>query len=598
MSTQVYASSIGVTLPEVAAVPLDRLDLSCPLPRLTVTGQARRCDTPVWILDNDFSAVTVAPTLGGRIIAFVDKCSGEDVLGAEATVKLHEGGVRGVVSYEGVQIFHPEGRPNALGQVEFFPLEPAEEGGRAALFLREGIVGTSLDWHACLSLAADRSDLLVELRVFNRALFPAVCRPCLFVGGLMSAASGEGWAAFESSSGTLVVTWGADPRSQVERVSNGPNGSSLFRSVGEEIVLGPRESMGLNVRLSAFGQMQGLSLFHEGVAAQAVGKLLRVRTGGPPGSARIGVLDANKDRFEATVPLDPGQPFLEEFPAEIRSLSLLDTNGNVLSDSESGRQPSTEPIDFVRPLHSEVRASLLRFAKPESDLESLESAVFASFRMGNEGPAPPPGLESATDAHRAARAAQRGDWQEAARLCERALSFNAEDPLLWWLRGLVRRHSPDQPDDTPELVNARFLAPLEPCLRAEAFLSTPVGVAPGPSPLVKPLAASPDDLLEVVHQLVGLGQFGDAARLMEESLRFEDVPLVRYLLAWCLMTQASMPAEAANHVRAVEGTPVAPPFPWRDIELAAVVALADRFPKDTRLSALCSLLPQSSSGAA
>lgn len=169
---------------------------------------------------------------------------------------------------------------------------------------------------------------------------------------------------------------------------------------------------------------------------------------------------------------------------------------------------------------------------------------------------------------------------------EQALLYNGDDPLLWWIKGVTRRLMGDLSEDRPELPNAHYLAPLEPALRAEAFLSQPSEQSRDPNPLVA--AMSPDEIVEMACLLLEHGLPDEATRWIDESLRHYDLAMLRYLQADALLTETRMATEAAQHLMLAASAQV-PPYPWRPYEVEAVARLLKRFPADMRLREFANL---------
>ena len=99
--------------------------------------------------------------------------------------------------------------------------------------------------------------------------------------------------------------------------------------------------------------------------------------------------------------------------------------------------------------------------------------------------------------------------------------YNADDPLLWWGKAVALRLAGE--DNEQELLNAHFLAPLEPALRAESFLSQPINPDGAPSPLLASLAENPEEFIEVACLLIDCGLFDQASRWIDEALRHRDL---------------------------------------------------------------------------
>jgi hypothetical protein len=107
---------------------------------------------------------------------------------------------------------------------------------------------------------------------------------------------------------------------------------------------------------------------------------------------------------------------------------------------------------------------------------------------------------------------------------------------------------------------------------------------------VRSVAEDPDAAAEVAVQLLEAGLLEDLATWVDECLRHHDTPMLRYLLAYALLTSSRMTAEAAQHVAQAAKSPLTPPYPWRETEIEALKALAGAFPDNARLAELSALV--------
>jgi hypothetical protein len=167
---------------------------------------------------------------------------------------------------------------------------------------------------------------------------------------------------------------------------------------------------------------------------------------------------------------------------------------------------------------------------------------------------------------------------------EQALLYNAEDHLSWWARAMATRVREGPGGERTELRNAHFLAPLEPALRAEAFLAQDQEMGKEPSPLLTPLEQNPEAFVEVAALLADLGLNDQATRWIDEALRHVDLAMLRYLQGFCYLRASRMHVEAAECVAAASRLGYTPPLPWRDIEWEAISALHARFPANELLT--------------
>jgi hypothetical protein len=186
-----------------------------------------------------------------------------------------------------------------------------------------------------------------------------------------------------------------------------------------------------------------------------------------------------------------------------------------------------------------------------------------------------------------AQALGERDFDAADVAIEQSLLYNGDDPLAWWALSATRRMRGDE-GERPELLNAHFLAPLEPMLRAESFLGQSPAMGKEASPLVAPVAEIPEDLVEVACVLIEHGLLDQANRWIDEALRHHDLAMLRYLMADVLLRGTRMEAEAAEHMRAAAKALV-PPLPWRPVEVRALRNVLERFPSDAAARRLLEL---------
>ncbi|MBL8061178.1 MAG: hypothetical protein JNK63_10750 [Chthonomonas sp.] len=249
------------------------------------------------------------------------------------------------------------------------------------------------------------------------------------------------------------------------------------------------------------------------------------------------------------------------------------------------------------PLEAQVE---LTANKPEKiDLSSISGEIkgLALFSQGEpliQWPAVPTkeyeeeaGTRHFAHWQRALDAIRNKDFVKADHHLETSLLYNGDDPMAWWLKAVVQRHL-GVDGERPELLNAHFLSPLDPALRAESFLTQNEHVKE-PSPLIVPLARDPDSLTEVVCLLIDCHLIEDATRLIDEGLRHGEHRMLRYLMAYLHLQHSNMEFEAATHVKAAEAIPIGPPYPWRATEREALKLLHERFPNLPHLAHFAAL---------
>jgi hypothetical protein len=538
MASRVFEEARDFRVGLVEAEPVEAASACYPLPALRPSNRVETRTLGVVVLENEFLRATIAPDLGGRVVSLLDRRFERELLPGDALVPT-PGGPRGVELRHGVEIaLDGRSRPNSMGRVSFELDEPGDEEDAAGVWCAETSLhgGLSVHWH--FSLAPGEFALRIEVRVANRSYEARRYNGGLLIHGTDLALLPDSRFAF------------AHHCRFAGEATLGARQADVWRAC-----LVPIEGGATHVASTV-----ALRLAPEGVRVQSVRPM-------PGGKLVLRTEDGRS--LEAPADLDPERPL--EIPLDglkPSALALLDGDRR-----EVLRTDVSPPIAAAVP-NPGLSASVLENAKGE--LESL--LAHTALR----GPAAS-GLSR--------QALRRGDFAEAGRLAEDALLYNGDDPLTWWQLAIAKRLAGDE-DPTP-LMNAHYLAPLEPLLRAEAFLAQGPAQGKEPNPLVTPLAHIPEDLVEVAAVLVDHGLADEAARWIDEALRHVDLAMLRYLMAFLLLRETRMEAEAANHVAAARRAQL-PPMPWRPIEHEAIRALAERFPQDERLARLISVAPSPS----
>lgn len=502
---------------------------SYPYPALVPLDRIERRVFPTVVLENDFLSATFAPSLGGRLLGLFDKRTGVEAW-SRGPLRPEPGGSRGATLSAGMEL-HLSGEPRltAMGAVAFAAQE--DESGAAIVWFAEAVTGTGLSWHWRIELPPDRAALRMEARILNRT-YEGVA----YQGGLLApGGAGASGPGFVAGPGWALAT-GEWPWNTVET-----EGRIAMRRCEAPCELGPRQVdtwrltlMPTSLPTTAASEDAILAVEGTRVRIQAVRAL----------HAKI-LLQCGGKVLEASADLSPEGAWEGEAPAPPEGVVIL-AGGNEILRCEPSRSASPNPMWA----------------------ETLDA-----------------GRRHAAYAQLADRAIRQAAWSEAAEYLDQSLLTNGDDPLGWWLEGVVRRHAGNADDDP--LLNAHYLAPLEPALRAESFLAQPVVEGREPSPLLRSLTH--EDFVEVACLLLDRGLREDGVRWLDEALRHVDSPMLRYLLAHAYLSSGKMAVEAAAMVAQASSRPIQPPYPWRGFERRALAELVAAFPADSRLVEYASL---------
>lgn len=161
-------------------------------------------------------------------------------------------------------------------------------------------------------------------------------------------------------------------------------------------------------------------------------------------------------------------------------------------------------------------------------------------------------------------AMRRGDLAHADDLLAEALLYNAADIKAWMMRAAVLRLRGELEEASQVRLQVHLLAPLEPLLRTEAFLSTPASPDVDAVSLLRPLAVQPHTFEEVACDYLNAGCLNDAIRILESPPRLglPETASGHYLLALAY-ARKGLPAQVVEHALLAARNDTAYLFPWR-----------------------------------
>jgi hypothetical protein len=380
-------------------------------------------------------------------------------------------------------------------------------------------------WHAWLSLAPGVASVSARLAVFNRGWSPIFVSPHI--------------CTWPSASTAIVPV-----RHRAERFEIGGAVGIVGAIFGyREWQLGPQSTAYLEGRILPTG-LERIDEASEHAAAQIeADRLIIASADRSENNLLIVGTSAEPDRtFELKVALSPDQPTevdLSGLPINVDRLRLRDQRGKTMLQSSAEQRAADQKLGSARSLE-EVIGDDLALASCERD----------------------PGVEHAAAFARALLRMRQQDWEGALELIEDACILRGDSPIAWWARAWCVRMLDGDPSQ--ELANAHYLAPLEPVLRADAYLSAPMDAKPGA--LLDGWGSNPQPFLEVADILAHAGLHEARAEWLEEARRRAPCSLIEKLLA-AAHRQHGRELEAAEHLRlAAEAKDIAEPFRRSEID--------------------------------
>lgn len=556
MPVKIYEQSVSVTTNQVVPVPIgDEIPACYPQVRLEITAERVGQTVPIIWMENEYIRLGIAPSLGGRIVAITDLRTGIDVVSLPTEINLTEDELRGAKWVHGIE-FVAGKRANALGPIDFRVMEAGSAEDKGAVFLFEWT--GDLSWHGAITLYPDRAAFLIEQSLLNRRWKSVAGQSGVdFPGMIAVPTSGQSCLVSQNSDRAgLFVSWEPGEVNTDDRARLAGHRTDAIR----------REC-------TVYSDQAPLLYSNHLVGVFMDENLISIQPHQQIANAKI-FLSVGGQTLEA--------PFLIELgkssPTALKSLP-----GNI--EAISIRNERLETI-FAWP-QEEANNYLPENQSAGGIYDKLIDEAVPPFRAIFRNP----GLEPFCCWMDAIEAIKIDDFAAAEDLMDKYLGFNAEDAIGWWFKSSIRRESGKaKEEDARELPNAHYLAPLEPLLRAEAFLNTPIAEGREPNPLLEPIAMNPDHAAGVVGMYLECHLIQGMARLADELLRHKDSAMVRYLLAVALLDFARNETAAAEQVMLASKLAIEPPFPHRLVELSTINRLAETLPNDQRLSILKGVL--------
>ena len=588
MSATLFLDTIEIEVDALEAIAFEingdnNKTSAFPYPLLKKSGKDSQISLRIAVLQNEEIEATLALDLGGRIIKLLDRRTGLFTFNLPPNIRLTDGGPRGVFWNHGIEFACGPNhlRLNGLGPVEFHCIEqenPDED--RAEIILHEMMAGTEISWHTRISLAKNSCWLNIDTRIINRSSETdletntgiRIFNNDLLPGTVSNLDNSTFWhqKSPDDQAGIIVRF----PQNEFDTISNSELGSALSQNLTGQNPLFARNTQSVSYAICPSPNFSSNPIFF----ANGV----------------IGIKDndliGRSFESEGKVKLSLG--WENSFMAanwDTQSNRLLSVSGlnNLLpEDSNLPKNIKVSGQDFVEMSAEFTLPEQLSDALKITHLttEDFANSPLARTRMGSK--------RNSGHWLLACEALKSGDIAGANRSLDDALNYAGDDHFVWWLKAALLRLQLDvdqEMPERPELLNAHFLAPLEPLLRVEAFLSINNNFDKEPSSVLKPIGNHIDALCDIACLLLETGLLVDAARFLDEALRHSDHSNLRYLMANLLLQRPNMKMEAAQHISVCEIKPIEAPLPWRRLEIKAILELAEQFPSSAKLQKLAKL---------
>lgn len=506
-------------------------------------------------LENEWITLVLCPALGGRILELVSK---QDKGGLElpTQIKATTGGARGARCPDGIQWFSVSA--DGASSMGFREVSLMDDDEAPAVLIHDFDAKSQVATYAKLELLPDAASVRVSLRCTNRGL-----RDVPFTAGVqmppilseISSRFAQGVAFRDPVSGGGLAVTG------VEGTIAGVESGQAWVWRTEDGPLRPHQVFSTTFEVSPFHTEYPVQAVGRGAIIASDDTALEICSAQGHSEVIVQIRDAQGDPFEARTPLGPGKKFATTLAGNLANPSLLSvrTAQEVLASTGQAAHP-------LPSIHGDPGAELNGIPA------TWDAATLTHLAKGRD-------LGGPARFALAAIAASRKEWEEADAHLVEAINLNAECELLWWFKAAISRNrGDDATEEDPNLLNAHYLSPMDPLLRAEAFLGLGMSLGAEPNPMLAALHEYPDKVVEVACQYIRVGLHSDASRWIDESLRHAENFRLRLLQAWLLATYTRMEVEAAQHLAKISEAAVVAPLLSDPIEELALMQLCERFP--------------------
>jgi hypothetical protein len=560
MPTLVTEASLSFSVEALEAIPPTHA--SYPSPALRRTGKKDEREFRTLVISNPYLELTMLPDLGGRIIRIRDKRTQLDLIPFHHELQIFDGGTRGVFCDSGLQIVLSwDDRNHSMGTVSTsIDFAGEDEEPNAIRWGEIGAGGVSLNLR--ISMPADTAKFELEVRAFNRTE-----QPILYNGGFRVGGWNGRWL-----SDSNCPTWISEGSGLVLETSipfegfSEPESSLSAHRFNRLRVLAPHQLDAWTVTVTPYTGLQSTKFVGTEIGFGWTRSDLCILSSRARPEAKVVIQTEAGKVMESVVALTPEVPEvmdLSGLDGEIVAAAVLASDRTELGRFDgalvalhSSQEPDEAIVNWFDPISSEIELAQTTFDISRRHLAHWKIAL---------------------------RQIARRELGAASASLEQCLLFNGEDHLAWWLKAVCERLWHGDGGERAEILNAHYLAPLDPVLRAESYLASPSRTV-DKSPLLNPLEDIPESFVDVACLLLDAQLWEEATHWIDEALRHVDLPMLHYLQAFSFLEASRMDVQAAGHVTSAARLQAKPPYPWRPIERLALEVLGERFPADVVLA--------------
>lgn len=551
-----------------------------PYPELLLTDDLRSISLDTVGFESKQLSATICPDLGGRILSLHDRHTDSDLIQVPTSLEYGLGGSRGVTAQQGMEVVSEGGRPLGMASLPHMVQQADEEEG--SCFVYDPMVQLDVSLQLGYGFSEEQKSLNLEVLLVHRGSYPQRVPLALMIHGAKSARLVTSrLAAVQVGSGCVAIE-SQMPLYGAEIAGN----AGLVHVLPSDMALIPAEAVLRRLKITPLGVFQRLIGLDSGVAIGEVDGQLVLRSLDRDCEGVFYILTEAEKTLEAPVQFSPGADWFGDIGSlgsRVARLRLVLNDGSQF-ETEFNAEASASTI-------GPGRVWISKLASNWSHEDPRVKQVFEAIAEPRSTDLPAideddPLLGSSSLLAQTIHSVSNGDLQSAASSAENLLTQEAQSPINWWLAATISRERGGQDEESDPLLNAHFISPLEPMLRVEAFLRTPVSSDAQRSSILESLAKDPVASIDAVVRLYNWGLQDAAVRVLEDLLRLHPTAKMYLLLAGIYLESERFAFEADRLVKQVEELSLDSLYPHTLTEWKLLQQVAKKFPNSEAAQSL------------
>ncbi len=552
-------------------------------------------------LSNLFYELELLPHLSGVVQSVLDKRTGVQILNnhSNAIAQVEDGilaldaGIEWVVQPRASNTVHtlPSIEPV---QYEIVELESQPSGG---VILYSQNYSASLSWQASIQLHAETSKVVFSCRITNRSLLPVSITAGLKFHGFEP----QTISCLDSYSTLCLFNRSNQSGFFVDLVNGSPfqlntlDSHTVVDFIPEEKLMMPFETFGWKLEGSFASGIEKEHLHSSIGLLSKHDESLELLSHKNLEKQKIILVTKDKGNLEHIVDLKAGQKMkisTRGISNAIERVIVRDTNHKLdWIDTDTLKEYALNVLEAYFPkYHSDMDHHISSLLEKEGISTSIEAKYFEKAKEIDSFNSMD-GLDIPFESSYLLRHAgfilksilfvRNKKYVDALSCLEKALHFDSENIIAWWMRSVCKRNMGEMDDEN--LVNIEYISCLEPLLFSEKFLYR--GIENYTEEIYTEINNGWIGLpiknhLEVIYWYLVIGSYDDACELLNSIKDIQKHPILNCILAYIYLEDKDLKLESYSHLNLAKEQKGFYPYPIRRHELTIMKHLSCSFSKE------------------